>query len=85
VTVCTRALGESDVNIVVGNLAFTTTAQTFRDLFESYGAVDTVRIMTDRETSRARGFGFVEMLDGTAARAVIAGLGCRGGSWMVGL
>jgi RNA recognition motif-containing protein len=62
------------VNIFVGNLAFTTTEQTLRDLFASYGAVDAVRIMTDRETSRPRGFGFVEMPDDTAARAAIAGL-----------
>ena len=62
------------MNIFVGNLAFTTTEPTLRDLFEAYGAVDTVRIMTDRETGRPRGFGFVEMPDGTAARAAIAGL-----------
>jgi hypothetical protein len=74
VTACISALGEPDVNIFVGNLAFTTTEQTLRDLFASYGTVDTVRIMTDRETGRPRGFGFVEMPDGTAARAAIAGL-----------
>ena len=74
VTVCTHALGDSDVNIFVGNVAFTTTEQTLRDLFATYGAVDTVRIMTDRETGRSRGFGFVEMPDDTAARAAIAGL-----------
>jgi cold-inducible RNA-binding protein len=72
--VCTHALRESDVNIFIGNLAFTTTEQTLRQLFASYGMVDTVRIMTDRETGRARGFGFVEMPDGMAARAAIAGL-----------
>jgi len=72
--VCIAALGEPDVNIFVGNLAFTTTEQTLRDLFASYGAMDTVRIMTDRETGRPRGFGFVEMPEGTAARAAIAGL-----------
>jgi cold-inducible RNA-binding protein len=62
------------VNIFVGNLAFTTTEQTLRDLFEPYGMVEMVRIMTDRETGRSRGFGFVEMPDSTAARAAIAGL-----------
>ena len=62
------------MNIFVGNVAFTTTEQTLRQLFESYGAVETVRLMTDRETGRARGFGFVEMPDDTAARAAIAGL-----------
>ena len=77
---CIAALGEPDVNIFVGNLAFTTAEQTLRDLFASYGAVDTVRIMTDRETGCTRGFGFVEMPEGTAARAAIAGLqGARTG------
>jgi RNA recognition motif-containing protein len=74
VTVCTHALRNADVNIFVGNVAFTTTEQTLRQLFESYGAVETVRLMTDRETGRARGFGFVEMPDDMAARAAIAGL-----------
>jgi RNA recognition motif-containing protein len=41
------------VNIFVGNLAFTTTEQDLRQLFEPYGAVETVRIMTDRETGRS--------------------------------
>jgi RNA recognition motif-containing protein len=62
------------MNIFVGNLVFTTTEQSLRQLFEPYGAVDTVQIVTDRETGRSRGFGFVEMPDGTAARAAIAGL-----------
>jgi RNA recognition motif-containing protein len=72
--VYTHALGEQNVNIFVGNLAFTTTEQTLRQLFEPYGAVDTVRIMTDRETGRARGFGFVEMPDTTEAQTAIDGL-----------
>jgi RNA recognition motif-containing protein len=62
------------MNIFVGNLAFTTTEQTLHVLFASYGAVDTVHILIDRETGRSRGFGFVEMADATAARAAIAGL-----------
>jgi len=79
VTACISALGEPDVNIFVGNLAFTTTEQTLRDLFASYGTVDTVRIMTDRETGRPRGFGFVEMPDGTAARRHCRTAGARTG------
>jgi cold-inducible RNA-binding protein len=62
------------MNIFVGNLAFTTTEQELRACFETYGAVETVRIMTDRETGRARGFGFVEMPDAQEAQAAIAGL-----------
>src|SRR2546426_7114361 len=70
----TLALGDIDMTIVVGNLAFTTTGQDLRQLFEPYGTVDTIRIMTDRDTGHARGFGFVEMLDGTAVKAAIHGL-----------
>jgi len=62
------------MNIFVGNLAFTTTDQELRALFEAYGTVETVRIMTDRDTGRPRGFGFVEMPNGTEAQAAIAGL-----------
>jgi cold-inducible RNA-binding protein len=62
------------MNIFVGNLEFSATEHDVRQLFEQYGVVDTVRIMTDRETGRPRGFGFVEMPDGTEARAAIAGL-----------
>ena len=66
--------GEACVNIFVGNLAFTATEQDLRQLFEPYGTVATVRIMTDRETGRARGFGFVEMPDGQAAQSAIDAL-----------
>ena len=62
------------MNLFVGNLAFTTTEQNLRQLFESYGSVDTIRIMTDRETGRPRGFGFVEMPDSRAAQTVIDAL-----------
>src|SRR4029453_9925938 len=48
--------GEPSMNIFVGNLAFTTTEQDLRQLFEPYGTVETIRIMTDRETGRSRGF-----------------------------
>ncbi|HEY5867471.1 MAG TPA: RNA-binding protein [Candidatus Tectomicrobia bacterium] len=62
------------MNIFVGNLAFTATADEVRQLFEGYGVVETVRLLTDRETGQPRGFGFVEMLNETQARAAIAGL-----------
>ena len=62
------------MNIFVGNLAFTTTEQDLRQLFEPYGPVETIRIMTDRDTGRARGFGFVEMPDNRAAQRAIDAL-----------
>jgi RNA recognition motif-containing protein len=62
------------VNIFVGNLAYSASDQDLRQLFEAYGAVDKVNIITDRDTSRSRGFGFVEMPDSAAAKAAIQGL-----------
>jgi cold-inducible RNA-binding protein len=58
-------------NIFVGNLSFGATEDTVRHLFEQYGAVERVSIVTDRDTGRAKGFGFVEMTgDAEAERAI---------------
>ena len=62
------------MNIYVSNIAFNATTQDLRQLFESYGVVDTVNIITDRDTGQSRGFGFVEMPDSQAAKAAIQGL-----------
>jgi len=62
------------VNIFVGNLAFSTTDHDLRQLFEPYGDVDTINIITDRYTGQSRGFGFVEMPDRAAAQAAMQGL-----------
>ena len=62
------------MNIFVGNLAFSTTDHDIRQLFEPYGVVDTINIITDRYTGQSRGFGFVEMPDSAAAKAAIQGL-----------
>ena len=62
------------MHIFVGNLAFTATETEVRQLFEGYGIVERVRLMTDRETGQPRGVGFVEMSHNTHARAAIAGL-----------
>jgi len=62
------------VNIYVSNIAFNATTQDLRQLFESYGAVDKVNIITDRDTGQSRGFGFVEMPDSAAAKAAIQGV-----------
>ncbi|MCB2228533.1 MAG: RNA-binding protein [Desulfarculaceae bacterium] len=51
-------------NLYVGNLSFSTNDQTLQGLFEQYGEVDSARVITDRETGRSRGFGFVEMSSG---------------------
>jgi RNA recognition motif-containing protein len=52
------------MRIYVGNLPYTCTADDVRELFSSYGNVESVNLITDRETGRPRGFGFVEMTDG---------------------
>ena len=62
------------MNIFVGNLAFGSTDRDLRQLFEPYGDVDKINIITDRDTGQSRGFGFVEMPDSTAAKAAIQGL-----------
>jgi RNA recognition motif-containing protein len=62
------------VNIYVSNIAYTATDQDLRQLFEPYGAVDTINIITDRDTGQSRGFGFVEMPDSAAAKAAIQGV-----------
>ena len=59
------------MNIYVSNIAFNATTQDLRQLFESYGAVDKVNIITDRDTGQSRGFGFVEMPDSQAAQRAI--------------
>jgi cold-inducible RNA-binding protein len=50
--------------LYVGNLSFQTTEAELNDLFAHSGAVETVRIITDRDTGRSKGFGFVEMQEG---------------------
>lgn len=49
------------MNIYVSNLNFSTTSESLQELFAEYGEVDSAKIITDRETGRSRGFGFVEM------------------------
>jgi cold-inducible RNA-binding protein len=61
-------------NIFVGNLDFAATESEIRTLFERFGAVDRVNLVTDRDTGRPRGFGFVEMADNSQADQAIAAL-----------
>jgi RNA recognition motif-containing protein len=51
-------------NIYVGNLSFNVTEEELQALFGAYGTVEKVNLITDRETGRPRGFGFVEMASG---------------------
>ena len=60
--------------IYVTNLTYTTTEEELSQLFEPYGIVESARIITDRDTGRSRGFGFVEMPDATEGQAAIDGL-----------
>jgi RNA recognition motif-containing protein len=64
------------MRIYVGNLPYTCTADEVRELFSSYGNVDSVNLITDRETGRPRGFGFVEM--GSGGEAAISALHAAG-------
>ncbi|MBW3542377.1 MAG: RNA-binding protein [Planctomycetes bacterium] len=59
-------------NLYVGNLSFNATADSLREAFASFGTVTSASVVTDRDTGRSRGFGFVEMADG--GDAAIAGL-----------
>jgi RNA recognition motif-containing protein len=61
-------------NIFVGNLNFNTGEDELRQMFEQYGQVDRVSIMTDRDTGRSRGFGFVEMTNAEDGEKAIAAL-----------
>jgi len=59
--------------VYVGNLSFNTNESDVRSAFEQYGTVESVTIITDRDTGRSKGFGFVEMSEEDANKA-IAGL-----------
>ena len=62
------------MNIYVGNLSFDTTETELEAAFAAYGTVQTARVVTDRDTGRPRGFGFVEMANQAEAEAAIAAL-----------
>lgn len=62
------------MNMYVSNLSFHTTESDLRSLFEQFGAVSSCRIITDRESGRSRGFGFVEMDSETEADNAMKGL-----------
>jgi RNA recognition motif-containing protein len=61
-------------NIYVGNLTFDTTSADLETLFASHGSVEKAQVITDRDTGRSRGFGFVEMSSSEEANAAISAL-----------
>ena len=62
------------MKIYVGNLNYDTREEGLREAFEPYGTIEDAVVITDRETGRSRGFGFVEILDDNAARNAIEAL-----------
>lgn len=60
--------------LYVGNLSFDTTESQIREMFAAFGAVQTAQLITDRDTGRSKGFGFVEMGSDQEAQAAIGGL-----------
>jgi len=62
------------MNIYVGNLSFRCTEEDLRALFGEFGEVTSAKLVTDRETGRSRGFGFVEMADNASGQAAIDAL-----------
>lgn len=69
-----RVLKGDELNIYVGNLPFSTNTTELEDLFSQHGSVDSANVITDRDTGRSRGFGFVEMTNDDEARSAIEAL-----------
>ena len=62
------------MNIYVGNLSYTLEESALQDAFAEFGEVSSAKILSDRETGRSRGFGFVEMPNQAEGEAAVAGL-----------
>ena len=62
------------MKIYIGNMSFDTTEETVRQAFEAFGEITSVNLISDRDTGRPKGFGFVEMANDEQAKAAIAGL-----------
>ena len=63
--------------LYVGNLSYNTSDSDLQRLFEEFGTVDSAQVISDRETGRSKGFGFVEMSSDQEAQAAISGLNGR--------
>jgi len=61
-------------NLYIGNLSYDMTDSDLNNLFEPHGAVQSARVIVDRETGRSKGFGFVEMDSGEQAEAAVTAL-----------
>jgi RNA recognition motif-containing protein len=62
------------MNIYVSNLSFNTKSESLQELFSEYGEVTSSKIITDRESGRSRGFGFIEMTDDSEGQTAISEL-----------
>jgi hypothetical protein len=71
---CFGARNNMSKNLYVGNLSYSVNDSELYSLFAQYGKVDSARVITDRETNRSKGFGFVEMTDDAEAEAAINAL-----------
>ena len=60
------------MKLYVGNLPYSVNDNVLRSTFEAYGSVESARVISDRETGQSKGFGFVEMADGDAQKAMSA-------------
>jgi RNA recognition motif-containing protein len=69
-----RSEDSVSMKLYVGNLPYSTTEEDLRKLFSQYGNVDSVAVITDRDTGRSKGFGFVEFPDENEARNAISAL-----------
>lgn len=58
------------MNIYVGNLPFSATDESLKQIFSEYGQVQSAKVIVDRDTNRSKGFGFVEMTDNAAKKAI---------------
>lgn len=70
ISTCDRFRSGTSMNIYVGNLPWSAGDQELEDLFAPFGTVQRARVILDRETGRSRGFGFVEMDDDGARKAI---------------
>ena len=66
--------GNDEMQIYVGNMAYSTTEEGLGQLFGEFGEVESVKIITDRETGRAKGFGFITMNTDSEGQAAIDAL-----------